>query len=175
MNQYNHLLAFDLTSYGAALTLVNQFVDNDSCRDFEVSPCGVQAQVILLFRDVLSLKVVRENAASFLKSQVLDVQTVENIHPSLLPCYLSQTKAELQKKLYIFEGASVASGLVLMQDLLKQGAAPVDFRIVRTSPKNVIVAVTSHDQLNAGTADRLQFKTTVIDSIQPSLKEFFQI
>lgn len=174
MNQYKHLLAFDLSSYGAALALINQFVDNDSCRDFELSPCGSQAQLILLFRDVISLRVVRENAASFLKSQILDVQAVEDIHPDLLPCYLSQSKTELQKKLYVFEGSSVASGLVLMQDLLKLGAKPVDFRIVRTAPKNVIITVTSNEVLADGKADRSSFKATIIDSIQPSLKSFFQ-
>ncbi|MCC2680064.1 MAG: hypothetical protein K0R29_2640 [Pseudobdellovibrio sp.] len=175
MNQYNHLIAFDLSSYGAALALVNQFVDNDGCRDFELSPCGTSAQLILLVRDALSLKVIREQASSLLKSQILDVQTVENINSQLLPCYLSQTKTSLQKKLYVFEGIFVASGLALMQELLSQGAQPVDFRVVRTSPKNVILTVTGESALDTTAAGRLQFKTTVIDSIQPSLKEFFQV
>jgi len=174
LNQFNHLIAFDLSSYGAALALVNQFVDNDGCRDFELSPCGTSAQLILLVRDALALKVMREQASSILKSQILDIQTVENINSQLLPCYLSQSKTALQQKLYVFEGTFVASGLALMQELLGQGAKPMDFRVVRTAPKNVILTVTSEASLDIAAATRLQFKSTVIDSIQPALKEFFQ-
>ncbi len=174
MNQYNHLLSFDLSSYGAGLSLVNQFVDNDGCKDFELSPCGNTAQLILLMRDTMVLKVVQESAISLLKSQILDMQLIENLQPQLLPCYLSQNKVALHKKLYVFEGPFVSSGLVLMQDLLNQGAQAVDFRIVRTSPKNVIVTVTSDSALDSKSADQLKFKMTLIDSIQNSLKDFYQ-
>lgn len=175
MNRYNHLIAFDLSSYGAALALVNQFVDNDGCRHFELSPCGGAAQLILAVRDTISLNIIRESAVSILKSQILDVQIIENIHPQLLPCYLSQTKVALQKRLYVFEGPFVASALVLMQELLKQGAEPVDFRVVRTSPKNVILTVTCDNVLNTSAVEIAQFKKTEIEAIQPSLKDFFQV
>lgn len=174
MNQYKHLLSFDLSSYGAGLALLNQFVDNDGCRDFELSPTGTSAQLILLLRDSLSLKVVIETAQSLLKSQILDSKAVENFHAELLPCYLSQNKAVLQKKLFVFEGSYVSSGLALMQELLQQGAKPVDFRIVRTGPKNVIISVTSDADLNLAPVEHLQFKISVIDPIQPALKSYFQ-
>jgi len=115
LNQYKHLLSFDLSSYGAALSVVNQFVDGDDCRDFELSPCGISAQLILLFKDEMTLKIVRENAGSYFKSQIKDVKSVENINEKLLPCYLSQNKTELKKNLVVLEGGFVSSGLQLMQ------------------------------------------------------------
>jgi hypothetical protein len=175
LNQYKHLLSFDLSSYGAALALVNQFVDGDSCKDFELSPCGASAQVILLFKDEMALKIVQENAVSYFRSQIKDVKAVVNVNEKLLPCYLSQNKVQLQSKMYVLEGSFVSSGLMLMQNLLKQGAEPVDFRIVRTEPKNVILTVTADTPPDLTLADQLQYKATAIESVQPALKEFFQI
>jgi hypothetical protein len=39
----------------------------------------------------------------------------------------------------------------------------------------VILTVTTDSDLNLSMADTLQFKSTVVDSIQPALKNFFQI
>jgi hypothetical protein len=175
LNPYKHLLSFDLSSYGAALAMINHFVDGDACRELELSPCGISAQLILLFKDEMALKIVSENAISYFKSQIKDLKIVSGIHEKLLPCYLSQNKVELKKKMVILEGGFISSGLLLMQNLLEQDADPVDFRIVRTEPKNVILTVTTDSDLNLSMADTLQFKSTVVDSIQPALKNFFQI
>ena len=175
LNQYKHLLAFDLSSYGTGLSLINQFVDNDGCIDFELSPCGTTAQLILLTRDAMVMQVIKEKALVYFKSQIIDLKTIENVDSRLLPCYLSQNKTVLKKKLFVFEGTYVASGLQLMQNLLGQGAEPVDFRIVRTAPKNVIVTVTSDSSLEVATAEQLLFKVCIIDDVQPSLKNYFQI
>jgi hypothetical protein len=62
-----------------------------------------------------------------------------------------------------------------MQNLLEQGAEAVDFRIIRTQPKNVILTVTSDSALDLAPAESLQFKVTPIESVQPALRSFFQI
>ena len=175
MNSYKHLIAFYLTSYGAALVLLNQFVDGESVKDFEISPNGTAAQLILLGKEVTSLEVIKGQALSLLKSQILDVQTVNDIHQELLPSYLSQIKVELQNSLFILEGSSTPTALVLMQSLLSNGFKAVDFRIVRTGVKNVILTLTNDHDAGFLHMDSLGFKKTYIEKIEPSLKSLFQI
>ncbi len=175
MNQYKHLIAYDLTSYGAALSLVNQFVDGDTVTDFEVSPCGSQAHVILLSKDITALQIIKDSSLSFFKSQIFDVELIQDINEKLLPTYLSQNKTQLKKNLFILEGNSLAGAFVVMQDLLKQMAEPVDFRIVRTEPKSIILTATSDLQIDFKIADRFNYKKTIIENVRPSLKNFFEI
>lgn len=174
MNQYKHLIAFDLTSYGAALALLNQFADGDNIKDFEISPCGTTAQLILLAKEPISLEVIKSQALSMIKSQILDVQIVRDIHADLLPSYLSQNKVALQKSLFVLEGSALPTAFVLMQKLLNSGYKTVDFRIVRTGVKNVILTLTQDDASDFLSIDSMSFKKTFIEKIEASLKNIFQ-
>ena len=175
MTKYKHLIAFDLSSYGVGLAIINKFVDGETIKDFEISPCGTNAQLILLSQDFMALQVVKNESLSFFKSQVLAVETIENFHPELLPCYLSQNKVSLLNKLMVLEGQSLPAGLVIMQGLLSKGAVAVDFRIVRTDRKNIIITVSLNDFDSVAGLEFFAFKKTMIESIEPSLKSFFQI
>ena len=70
MNKFNHLLAFDLSSYGAALSIINQFVDDQSTKVFEVSPSGQSAILILVSQDLIGLQVIKNEAISFYRSEI---------------------------------------------------------------------------------------------------------
>ena len=175
MSKYTHLLSFDLTSYGAALAIINRFVDGDIVRDFELSPTGAEAQLILLSQDPIALQVIKTESQSLMGSQILASALIENLHEELLPTYLSQSKASLQKCLTVLEFSTLSQGLAAAQSLLASGASLVDFRVVRTSPKNVIITATS------GSADAFDFlnlspmKRTVMTDLQPSLKSYYEI
>lgn len=173
MNQYKHLLSFDLTSYGAALGLINQFVDDEAIKVFEVSPVGNSAQLILLAKDLVSLQVVKAQSESILKSQVLDSCLIENINENLLPTYLSQNKTNIAKNIAVFEGTYVSAGLLLAQKLLMGRAALLDFRIVRTNPKNVILTATSDQSGIYDGIDIGHFKKTIIENVQSTLKNYY--
>jgi hypothetical protein len=173
LNQYKHLLSFDLTSYGAALSLINQFVDDEAIKVFEVSPLGHSAQLILLAKDLVSLQVVKAQSVGLLKSQILDSCLIENIHAELLPTYLSQNKTEVAKNIAIFEGGFVSTGFVLAQKLLLSDSKLLDFRIVRTNPKNVILTATSNQSTSYENLDIEKFKKTIIENVQASLKNYF--
>ncbi|MGZ3692558.1 MAG: hypothetical protein ACXVAX_13700 [Pseudobdellovibrio sp.] len=173
MNKYKNLLCFDLSSYGAALSLLNQFVDGESIIDFEISPCGQQAQLLLLSNELTALQFAQKEALSLLHSQILSSAIISDLHPQLLPIYLSQSKNSPQESLAIFEGSSTANGLKLLQNLLLKGITVLDFRIVRTSPKNVIVVATAEHSKSFDNFETLDFKKSVIEKKQNILNSYF--
>lgn len=175
MNQYKHLLVFDLSSYGSALAIINQFVDDDAVKVFEVSPSGQSAILLLVSKESVSLQIIKGEAASIFKSQVLSAAVIEDIHEELLTTYLSQNKTLLSKSIVILESSFVAEGLRLADQLLKAKHTLIDFRVVRTFPKNVILTVGS-DNLNPSiNIDCTNFKKTYIENIQPILKSFYEV
>ncbi len=175
MNKYPHLLCFDLTCYGAALAIVNRFVDGEAVRDFELSPTGTEAQLILLSKDAMALQVVKTESQSLMGSQILETALIENLHEELLPAYLSQNKASLKKCLTVLEFSTLSQGLSAAQSLLAKGVSLVDFRVVRTSPKNVIIT-TASDSAEACDFIKLSpMKKTVMTDLQPNLKSYYEI
>ena len=174
MNQYKHLLAFDLASYGAALGMINQFADDTTIKVFEVSPCGSSAVLILLSNDKVSLQIVKSQSESLFKSQIMSVSLIENIHDDLLPVYLSQNKVDLKSNLLILEGNWVSSAFELANTILLAGEQLVDFRIIRTFPKNVILTFTSTKN-EIEEIDSKDFKKTFIENLQPVLKSYYEL
>lgn len=175
MNQYKHLLAADLSSYGSALAIINKYVDDENVKVFEVSPCGQAAILILVAKEILTLQLIKSETQALLKSQVLDCYVIENTHQDLLPAYLSQNKTKLDKVMAVLEGTSVSSGLFLANELLNENLQLVDFRVIRTFPKNVVITVTAARAMAMAHFKNLDFKYTYIEDIQPSLKAFYEI
>lgn len=170
--QFNHLLAFDLASYGAALGIINQYVDDASVKVFEISPCGSSSILILLSSDKVSLQIVKSQSESIFKGQILASVVVENIHNDLLPVYLSQNKTELKNNLLVLEGHYVSSALEIANEMLNAGESLVDFRIIRTFPKSVVLTFTSSTTKIFESKD---FKKTIIENVQPVLKTYYEI
>lgn len=178
MNQYKHLIALDLSSYGMALSIINRFVDDDTIKVFEISPCGQSAILILVVKEINTLLVLKSEITSFFKSHILDVRVIADFHAELLPTYLSQTKAKISKSLLILEGSSVAIGLEIADKLLKENHILIDFRVVRTFPKNVILTISEASGKNLNQLldiNFLEFKKTFIDNVQPPLKSYYEI
>lgn len=175
VNQYKHLIAYDLSSYGAAFAIINQFVDDEAVKVFEVSPCGQTAILILLSKEPISLQIIKSEVASIFGSQVLSCALIENIHEDLLPTYLSQNKSTLRKTLAILEGPSIANGFVLAQRALEKKNTLIDFRVIRTFPKNILLTISAESLGQLINPDGFDFKQTNFDSIQPSLKSFYEI
>lgn len=175
MNKYKHVLAFDLSSYGAALSIINQFVDDQSVKVFEVSPSGQTAILILVSQDLIGLQVIKSEAISYYRSEILEFSMIENIHEEVMPVYLSQNKPGVSKSLVILEGPFVSTALAIADQLVNEKNLLLDFRVVRTGPKNVILTVGAEDIGYFQTVNLHGFKKTIIENIQPSLKAFFEI
>lgn len=175
MNRYKHLLTFDLSSYGVALAIANQFADDQAIRIFEISPVGTAAQLILIGEEITSLEFVRSEAQSLFRAQILASEVVANMHADLLPVYLSQKSSPLKKSVVIFEGESTAFGLKLAQQILNDGADLVDFRIVRTFPKNVIITATADQAEGLLRLSAAMFRKTCIQNPQRPVRELFEI
>ncbi len=174
MIQYKYLLSFDLASYGAALSIINQFVDDSSIKVFEVSPSGSSAILILLANDKVSLQIVKSQSETIFKSQILSSSMVENIHENLLPAYLSQNKVELKNNLIVLEGNYLSTAFELANTLLFSGGLIVDFRTIRTFPKNVVLTfAVSKNEFSK--LDSKEFKKTYIENVQPVLKSYFEL
>lgn len=171
-NQYKHLLAFDLASYGAALGIINQYVDDSTVKVFEISPCGSSATLILLSSDSVSLQIIKSQSESVFKSQILSTAIVENVHDDLLAAYLSQNKAVLKNNLVVLEGNYVSAALETANNLLNSGESLVDFRIIRTFPKSVVLTFTNNKIQPFESKD---FKKTFIENVQPVLKSYYEI
>lgn len=175
MNKYKHLISFDLSSYGTALSILNQFADGESVKDFEVSLCGPSAQLILLGQDAISLQVIKAEAQALFKTQILDVQIIENIHADLLPTYLSQNKAQVLNSTAVLEGPFVSTGLQLLQQALVSSISVLEFRVVRTFPKNVILILTSTNETDFEKVKSISFKSNRINKVEKVLKSYFEI
>jgi len=171
LKRYKHLLSFDLSGYGAALTLINQFVDDENIKVLEISPCGGGAQLILLSDEATALNFIYAESYSLFKNQILAAQVIENIHPDLLPTYLSQNKARLSTGLLLLEGTSVTAAFSIADQLLKKSITLVDFRVVRTFPKNVMITATAAQKPDVNT----DFKSTWIESVNSALKSYYEI
>ena len=175
MNKYKHLISFDLSSYGTALSILNQFVDGESVKDFELSLSGTSAQLILLAQEVVSLQIIKGESMALFKSQILDVQIVENIHSELLPIYLCQNKPAVKSAMAIFEGAFVSTGLQLLQQALTNNISVVELRVVRTFPKNVVLILTSENENDFEKIASINFKLSQITKVENILKSYFEI
>ena len=71
LNQFNHLLAFDLMSYGAAIAILNRYVDDEVIKCLEVSPSGSQATLIFVSKDEMALNVIQNEADALFKDAIL--------------------------------------------------------------------------------------------------------
>lgn len=174
MIQYKHLFAADLSSYGSALAIINKFVDDENVKVFEVSPCGQGGILLLVAKEILPLQILKSECEAMLKSQILNSCVIENCHEQLLKTYLSQNKTKLNKVMAVLEGSFVSSGLFLANELLNENLQLVDFRVIRTFPKNVVITVTAERAMAMAHFQNLDFKYTYIEDIQPSLKAFYE-
>lgn len=175
MNKYKHLISFDLSSYGTALSILNQFADGENVKDFEVSLSGTSAQLILLAQDTVSLQVIKAEAQALFKSQILDVQIIENMHADLLPTYLSQNKPQILNSMAVLEGVFVSTGLLLLQEALLANISAAEFRVVRTFPKNVVLVLTSENEQDFAKVSSVNFKLSQISKVEKTLKSYFEI
>jgi hypothetical protein len=173
--QYRHLCAFDLTSYGAALQMINQFVDDEGVKVFEVSPCGAAATLILLSKEVSVLQLLKAEAQKLFTDSISASVLIENLHADLLPVYLSQNKPILKKSLLVFENSFLSPLLQFADEILKKNISVVDFRLIRTFPVNAILTLTADSANALQTQMAPSFKTTVIENIQPALRSFYEI
>lgn len=175
MNQFKNVLVFDLSSYGSALSIINQFVDDTVVKVFEVSPCGQSAILILSASESLALQIIKAESEAIFKAQILSLELIENIHEDLLPTYLSQNITKVQRAMLILENPFVSSAMQIANNYLQSGRQLTDFRVIRTYPKNVILFFTSEKVDNFSDTDLIGFNKTVIDNVQPALKSFFEI
>lgn len=177
MNSQASLLVLDLSSYGSALAIINQFCDGQSVEVFELSPVGTAAILILEIKDRIAGTLLKNEIFSFYKSSILSSRLIENYDPNLLKVYLSQNQAEVSTHLLVQEFSFVSEALAGAQGLIIQNLVIVDLRVIRTFPMNVILTATSSnlDKLvelkNVG-APRT---ATIIEKVEPTLKEYYQI
>jgi len=171
------LLVLDLSSYGSALAIINQFCDGQSVEVFEVSPVGTAAILILEIKERIAGTLLKNEIFSFYKSSVLSSRLIETYDLNVLKTYLSQNKPEVSNHLLVQEFSFVSEALVAAHELINKGLVVIDFRVIRTFPMNVIVTLTSTSlekivgfkNLGAPRA------STVIEKAEPILKEYFQI
>ena len=156
------------------MSIINQFVDHDAVRDFEISPCGSGAQLILLGRQAITLNVLCGQVESLYKSQIIDAAVVENIHPNLLETYLAQNKVSVDAHLIVFEGSSLSEGFSLTNKLLNKSLNVLEIRMIRGASKNVMITASDNNlnllsEIMCGT-----FKKTVIENVQTPLRSYWQ-
>ncbi len=174
---YRHLIAVDLTSYGSALALINQFSDDDGIKVFEISPLGSGALLILMAKEVTAAAILKNQIQSQMNPSVLNLCLIEKAHENLLKTYLSQTTSKVAKSMLIIESSFVSEALGIANKLLHDTIELLDLRVVRTFPSNSIITAT-HDSseklLLAGQANQTA-KFTLITDVHPVLKNYFEV
>lgn len=172
MNQYRHLLVFDLSSYGVALALINRYADDHAVKVFEVSPCGSAGLLLFLANEPTALSLIKTEAQKLFGARILKSVLISDLHESLLMTYLSQNETTPREHLAVLEFSNLSDALSEAQKILKSGLELVDLRVVRTYPINVIVSITSSD-LNRLPEESSLARLTLIENLQPALKNYF--
>lgn len=176
MSNLEQLLILDLSSYGVALSIINQFCDDKDVRVFEVSPIGTVALLVLLVKEKTLAAILKNEIFSFYKNSVLSMRLIENFDPQILMVYLSQNKAEVLKNILVQEFSFVSEAFAAAQLLLEKKISLIDFRVVRTYPLNAILISTSAEiesliQIKSQVSGKTQ---TLIEKTEPTLKAYFQ-
>lgn len=175
MANSSSLLVLDLSSYGSALAIINQFCDDKSVQVFEVSPLGTAGLLILDIKDPIAGTLLKNDIFSIHKNFILSYRLIEEYDLQLLKVYLSQNKPEIQKHLFVQEFSFVSEALAAAKEWMQKSIQLVDLRVIRTFPTNIILTVTTDDfeQL-------LQLKnlggprtSTLIENVEPSLRQYF--
>ena len=177
LSSYRHLVIADLTSYGSALTLINELSDDDGVKVFEVSPMGSGALLILITKEATAAAILKNQIQSQMNPSVLNVALIENAHEDLIKTYLSQTQARVAKNIIVIESTFVSEALVVANRLLNNSIQLLDLRVVRTFPSNTIITATADhpEKLLSAVQGGLKTKYTLISNPQPVLKSYFEI
>lgn len=173
---YKHLLALDLSSYGSALAIINQFCDDDQIKVFEISPVGYAGLLILLIKEETAADILKNEVISFFKSNLLSVELLKNFDSRILEIYLSQNKSEVSTSLLIQEFSFVSQAFKAAHALLVKDIQLIDFRVIRTYPLNAILISTAIEGTHLiQHKDQLGLRSSMlIDHVEPVLKQFFQ-
>ncbi len=171
------LLVLDLTSYGSALSIINQFCDGKNVDVFEISPAGTAATLILEIKDRISSTLLKNEIFSFYKSSILSFKLVEGFELNLLKVYLSQNQALVLKHFLVQEFSFLSDGFAAANELLLQNINVIDFRVIRTFPLSAIVTSTSNSLEKLVSIKNIGSPrvATIIENVEPALQDFYQI
>ena len=145
MTSLTNLLVFDVSSYGSALAIINQFCDDKDVKVFEVSPVGPAAILILLVGDAIAGELLHNEIVSFFKSSILNSIRLKNLDIEILKIYLSQNKPEVLSNVLVQEFSFVSEAFGASQFLRNSDISVIEFRLIRTFPTNAILVSTSND------------------------------
>jgi hypothetical protein len=177
LDNQSSLLILDLSSYGSALAIINQFCDGKSVEVFEISPIGTAAILILEIKDRIASTLLKNEILSFFKSSILSSRLIEKYDLRILKVYLSQNNDSISNHLLIQEFSFVSEAFVAAQELLSKNISVIDFRVIRTFPMNIIL--TSSDDSMAKLVESKNLGSprvaTLIEKVEPTLKEYYQV
>ncbi|MBC7743420.1 MAG: hypothetical protein H7061_14580 [Bdellovibrionaceae bacterium] len=177
MSKYSNLIVVDLSSYGSALALINEFSDDEGVKVFEVSPMGTGALLILMTQEVTAAQILKNQIQTQMNPSVLSCCLIEDAHDDLLKTYLSQSQTKVGKNIMIIESTFVSEALSLANKLLANSIQLLDLRIVRTFPSNTIITATADhsEKLMTAVQKHNQLKYTLITNPQTVLKSYFEV
>lgn len=177
MNSYRHLVVIDLSSYGSALALLNQFGDDVDVKVFEVSPMGSGALLVLLTKEAMAASVLKAEIIAHWAPSIVHIEVISDAHPDLLSTYLSQATAAVTTNILVLESAYVSQAMRAADLLLKKSISLIDFRIIRTFPSNSIL-IASHNQVselvNFSNGNE-KLKPTIISNVSENLRSYFEV
>ncbi len=177
MNSYRHLVVVDLSSYGSALALINQFSDDLDVKVFEISPLGSAALLILMTKESMAAEVLKNEIIAYRSAAIIKIAVIKDAHEELLKTYLSQNNPGLKNEMIVLESPYVSDAMLAADQLLKKSISLDDFRVVRTFPSNSIL-VASHSELNHLVEfgnQNSNLKSTLISNVGASLRSYFEV
>lgn len=171
-----NLIVIDLCNLGSAYSIINRFVDSEVTEVFEVSPMGTGSILILNVQDAVSGEIIFNNIRKEYKADIQNISLITGIQEMAVKVYLSQFQSPILKNILIIESTQV-SKIFSIADVAANNAniGLVDFRVVRTNPCNAILVLTSDNVVDLMSFKNLGAKTTIINDVQNSVKEFFEI
>lgn len=167
----------DLTSYGSSLAILNQFVDDDVVKVFEVSPTGQASFLILTTQSLVDAEILESQIIKIYKDDILSIELIKNIKSEVVQTYLSQKAPDVKKSIAVFEMDRLSKAFFVANEMMEKNIHLLDFRVVRTQPCNIILTVSadSASQLLEAKSKYFFAKATIISEVQNTLKSYFEI
>lgn len=171
LKPFKHLCIFETQNIGICFQYLNQIPIDRSDLVLEISPTPRGGIFILQSDDDVEISYHHEKFHKLSADQILDSVLINNIHPSLILAYLSQSQVPFLDNMIIVEKKSLSEAFLEAQKITDLGAEALDLRCLRSTTHKTIVYLTTSKNLQEETATSL---AVVINQVDKHLKSYFR-
>lgn len=160
----------EFETYGHALCGINELGDTSSFHIFEIVPRGEVTSVLLGSSQPDFSKY------GFRSEGLLRFKVIMDAHEQLLPAYLNQKMNAIGEAMIVLESLSLGSLVYAMNEALKAGLLPVEFRFSRSGPGQgsaILTGSAEAAEMFSKIPGHGEYKVILVAGLTHKLKQFF--